>query len=512
MVLMDNNRWKQQTFLDQTRVQLTDFPAPEATAADTAIIICHGMGQQVPFETLNGIAEALVTAAAENGQLEVVPKVALMKQGETYLPRAEIRLVKDGKQKNIHLYEVYWAPITEGQVNSRDVLTFLLEGGRQGIIPCIKGYFKRFLFGDWQDLPIKRWTLALILMTCVVLVSLVIHFLAFAFLALSWSLPFFGFGAFDGALVERAIANWNWVLIAGILAGAVMCIPGLIRKLSSTGPGQDYPSRAEKALLWLPLVATILAIVVPMFFSISVLFCGWPTPLTVSQTLVFQRGLTMFGLAAWAFALWHVRVVIIEYVGDVAAYISAHKLNKFWTIRERIQQVALSVTNTVYSQRYGNIIMVGHSLGSVVAYDALNAIIREEKINPPREDELKRTRANRTRALVTFGSPLDKTAFLFREHLGENGLGVREALASAVQPLIADFANWPGDWINIYSPADIISGNLDYYQLPAETKSIPPNARTVVNVVDYESSMPLLAHTQYWTNRRLRKVLFDLCF
>src|SRR5947209_2292410 len=190
----------------------------------------------------------------------------------------------------------------------------------------------------------------------------------------------------------------------------------------------------------------------------------------------------------WGWLLWQIKGVIVQYVGAVAAYISAHKLNKFWKVREAIQEAALTVAVAVYAQKaYKHVIVVGHSLGSVVAYDMLNAIIRKDLMNPSSALDA----SKRTRRLITFGSPLDKTAFLFRQHLAERGVGVREKLAAAVQPMISDTRYWPGDWVNIFSPADLISGKLDFYNPPVK-------ALKVDNRADYEANWPLLAHNQYW--------------
>jgi hypothetical protein len=74
--------------------------------------------------------------------------------------------------------------------------------------------------------------------------------------------------------------------------------------------------------------------------------------------------------------------------------------------------------------------LVGRSLGSVVAYDTLNGLLNEDV-----------SRSTRTQLLLTFGSPLDKTAFLFRAQ--SEFSDVREALAAATQPLIVDYALRP---------------------------------------------------------------------
>ena len=94
-------------------------------------------------------------------------------------------------------------------------------------------------------------------------------------------------------------------------------------------------------------------------------------------------------------------------------------------------------------RRYGDDVIAGHSLGAVVAYDALNAAIAKERWHPKGQMRV----VERTRAFITFGSPLDKIAFIFRTQSKDGD--VREALASQVQPLIDEPAR--PRWINIFS-------------------------------------------------------------
>jgi len=95
--------------------------------------------------------------------------------------------------------------------------------------------------------------------------------------------------------------------------------------------------------------------------------------------------------------------------------------------------------------------IVGHSLGSVIAYDTLNGLINEDERNGRKTGILKRTSI-----LLTFGSPLDKIAFFFTLQ-SKNALHIRELLAEAVQPMIVDYQYRTFPWVNVYSPNDIIA-------------------------------------------------------
>src|SRR3954452_3060677 len=131
----------------------------------TAIILCHGMGQQVPFQTLNSVAEALILAEEEVSGQRVSPQVTLLPDPPRYLAWAELTV----KNKSIHLYEVYWAPITEGQVRMIDVIKFLLQAGWAGLTTF---EFKRFLYSKWRTLPIGHATKPLIVLILMFIVSL----------------------------------------------------------------------------------------------------------------------------------------------------------------------------------------------------------------------------------------------------------------------------------------------------------------------------------------------------
>jgi hypothetical protein len=155
---------------------------------------------------------------------------------------------------------------------------------------------------------------------------------------------------------------------------------------------------------------------------------------------------------------------------------------------------------------YDKIAVVGHSLGSVIAYDTLNALLNAEKLSLT---ELKI--ASRTCLLETFGSPLDKIAFFFNVQ-GNEASHIREQLAAAAQPLITsyeDFRRFP--WINVYSPNDIVSGKVELYDLPMKGQPEPIqrliHEHGVQRFRDPDAIVPLVAHVAYWKNREVWKKL-----
>lgn len=99
------------------------------------------MGKQVRFEPIQDTIGLLARAATlEQPTAHIITT-------EPHCYRAET--VIDGH--DIHIYEAYWAPLTEGLVRLSDCFLFLIGAGWAGF----QGSFSRFyrwMFGGIQDL------------------------------------------------------------------------------------------------------------------------------------------------------------------------------------------------------------------------------------------------------------------------------------------------------------------------------------------------------------------------
>lgn len=404
-----------------------------------AFLICHGMGQQVPFETLDCVAKAICDANTEQGgHADIVGRMLKVDAKENLISRVEITLKSaSGETRQVlHLYEAYWAPVTEGGITYRQTAAFLLRSGWVGLKASIKGRFDRWIFGDLKWLPVERNTFLLIALLLLVLAPIL-------FLAASTT-------------------------------------------------------------IFTYIVSTIFE---PQSFEFSALRFNLIT-------------VALIGIA-W-FLLRKFRNFVLQYIGDVAIYVSGNEVNRFWRIREEIKDIGYQIAKIVYTSiklpqsdndavndltkpgamdielAYRKVVIVGHSLGSVLAYDTLNTIVRNDQILSDSMCALARTEA-----LITLGSPLDKTAFLFRQHL-KNAV-VREAMANAVQPLVQSYAFRPGWWINIFNHGDIVAGSLEYYDDPNCTNA----QRRVRNFQDEEKIWnPLSAHIGYWNRTMTKEILY----
>ena len=575
-------------------------PAPRV-AADTrraarpvAVFVAHGMGQQIPFATLDLVSEGLRREDARRRGVPVSslppPRASSVALGEERLQRAELTLhAGEGAEQDVHLYEGYWAPLTEGQVKLHDVIAFLLRGAWNGILSAArKKGFRRWLFGAYPWLPVPASTLLLLGVAAAVIVALVALNAAVALVAVARSplqnpprwlgdalfadlttlmnvfvllALLFGLtllaakGLRGGPRPLRAAAGalsvgaFSLVLFGTALSGLslpilfwahVRCAPGdagrgVLRHTLGAGFVDGFDRAFSAGAVGL-LAGTAAALVL---FAAVKLLAGAAREMraggvrAVAYTLgllgvaavvaslageiraaiglcreaagfpAVQRGISwplLFAISAW------IRSLLIQYPGDVAAYVTPQALDRFQKLRTEIKETVWQRAHAVYAEKrtdasdflYSRVAVVGHSLGSVIAYDVLNRMIQEDETSPA---DGRLDTVARTPIFLTFGSPLDKTAFVFGV-AGKSTTEAREALAAAKQPMICDYRFRPARWVNLFSPWDIVSGSLDFYDLPGAT-----DARRVENRRDPEATTLLAAHLEYWENPLLFEIL-----
>ena len=534
-----------------------------------AIFVCHGMGQQVHFETIEDVVNALLK---EQGRHEALRKDKLPLRRRLMAPpprsnvksranladlcgrgvlRGELTLGIEHKRE-VHIYEGYWAPLTEGKIGVWQVFGFLLGAARLGIWNCLRNkgftrfmFKKKEIFGGWHFASLVLLA-SLTYMILLLLVGPVLLANAFTLTTVvsllfgkaSWiSSSLFIGGTWYIARIELFLLVlgmatvvlpklYQWLHRKALLLRMVgwvvraLCFLLAAAGLAGSGAvaGSAFVSLCRYALQNLsghPPPALSLRLYLVRVPEAHFLHHALHTALwVVAGWLGIPDAYLRLG-AVWIFAIvfgYFVRWFLVEFAGDVAIYTSSYKVSTFDEVRDRIRQTVLRDAIPIYSARtggtgspwlYDDIIVVGHSLGSVIAYDTLNSLIASDNALSQNLDA-----ARRTRCLLTFGSPLDKTAFVFRTHSTATH-EFREKAAEAVQPLIDDYVDRPARWINIWSPMDIISGRLRYYDDPNNEAG---DTKRVENMWDRQAWVPFAAHTEYWQDALFAKELYDAIF
>jgi hypothetical protein len=457
---------------------------------EVAVLLIHGMGQQLPFGTMDAVVEGIRGVDRRHrkaGGGATPSAVRLVRLQGQDMVRAELSVrSRNGREVDLHLYEAYWAPLTEGEVSMRDVLVFLLRSFRNGLKNSRRegGTIRRWMFGGFRVFPVPRGaSFALAAAAAVILALVVLN------LAVTGAVAMAAAGGVESVRKLFPLIA-DVAVIAGLLlaAGAVLWSAMLRLRWMACFYG----------LLTAVVLAAALVVALPLFHiaaggSLPFVPADPPLWLIVPLALLW---LALLRVSAAA------RGVLVQYVGDVAAYVSSPFVDRFYRLRNEIKDAVRKAAEAVYgfkrtdgSHVYDRVIVVGHSLGSVIAYDTLNALLNADRVAGGAG-----LRVNaRTSLLLTFGSPLDKTAFIFNDQ-GHSTGETREAMAAAVQPLIVDYAYRTFPWINVYSPLDIVGGPLGLYDDPRDRD---PGRRRVVNRRDRACRTPVLAHVEHWDGSRI---------
>jgi pimeloyl-ACP methyl ester carboxylesterase len=157
---------------------------------------------------------------------------------------------------------------------------------------------------------------------------------------------------------------------------------------------------------WFPLFQRpeVSVMAVEFFLLLSLIQFAPPVLVAFVWVLAFAR--VFFGGA---------RRFLAEVFGDVQVYTNRDELSTHFAAREGVLAAAEHVFETVDRRGYEGVVVVGHSLGSVVALDALQRL-----------DARDSTILTRVDAIVTFGTALEKVKYFFsRESDSYSGLAVR---------------------------------------------------------------------------------------
>ena len=563
-------------------------PAPQKPKH--AVWIVHGMGQQIPFETLDSLTVGLQSVIPG---AKTVPRLRAVKFGEQVVQRVELEVKEtDGSSCELHLYEAYWAPVTEGVAKLADVVSFFWDGGSRGLLNAFKK-FQRAMFGGMLDFNIHKRAIAEILAVLFTIVSLiVINAVVVAAGSSKTQMPILGSLKIGGQwpqitalasamccvaltfgvilfLAENSkpatLSNWKKYLLAFggwvgfvctllVIIGSAALMLGVTRFTWVISFLHSFDASIVQGVSTLLILAAAALVAVAMFWRAILRSIGQPQRdsgflvflfslsfllhlLALPAPWIFGWGLfslpkSLAGLVDWlSNPLWvwpflivlsaNVRTLMVQYVGDVAIYIWPNKLDRFDKVRKDIKKIALDSVTGIYQApnddgsgfEYDKIAIIGHSLGSVIAYDTLNKLLTDDSLSGSPLGV-----ADRTCLLETFGSPLDKIAFFFTIQ-GKDTFHVREQLSAVVQPLIQSYPLYRKfPWINVYSRSDIISGDLFLFDPPKDQRPAPDVLKQlkaqgqvfnfVENIPDPDAVVPLAAHVDYWKNKLIWQKLY----
>jgi hypothetical protein len=227
--------------------------------------------------------------------------------------------------------------------------------------------------------------------------------------------------------------------------------------------------------------------------------------------LLESSALRSWPLIQWVFNLLMAKAkkVFIDYIGDVVAYTATDRKAHLFKVRQSIlRNSRLMLESILKNNEYGSVIVASHSLGTVVGYDTLNRIHKLPK---------KENYFDKIKGFITFGSPLDKIAFYFREHIAEDAK-IRLQMINNLHSFKKVEMKYPGididasdslkvvdntsnnlesvRWINFFDSNDPVGGNLDLYNVEENHK------------LDMKEPFGV-THIKYWEHPPMYKKILD---
>ena len=493
---------------EETREQKK--PGEGGNAAKAAFLVIHGIGQQQPFETLDAFVRGLRQALSrKDGRSWTIRHDLLNLNGST---ESRLHLSSGGAEENkeeadaFDLYEVCWAPLTQRQITYPQVLRFLQTAALSPL-----RYFAtnlEFLSEEKKNGRITHSTAWLIAREFfrIGLIYLPVFFLMIALgTLLSDVSQYQNVASLLTASLKEGLPKGGmaWSLFyAEIVLWTLLAVTGKsLWDLTKQSVSESINRRAE--LKWRKALVGFFALFV-------ILLAGklWFEGSSLSPLLTRIPPSLWLGIAALLLFAW-TKGVLVDFIGDITIYVNMDENSEFFKARNAILCEAADKLRWILRQKqYERVFVAGHSLGSVVAHNAINKLLLEADQEGSDSGALTWEKAAKIELLITFGSPLDKVYYFFRTHVPSDQ-AIRSQILSDRYPFARRISreshvdgrvkhtSWVreyGDltfvappsplllypdqkmvspcfsWLNFWYPTDPVSGHLNFYD-PARLRN-----------------------------------------
>jgi len=497
----------------------------------TAILVIHGIGEQNPYETLDQFARGFAGYFTGQGTAPTLRPERIRHEGWTEVAvHLEFPHANPRSLERLSIFEFYWAPYTEGKVTDRGVLWWLL---RTALTPL------RYLADNLQALldtrdtnsPSRRAGLLAREVVRIALVYAPVLLIVAAILAgVKVGVPTFAAWV-EGAAAALRACSWSWAMAAAVAWIIVITLAWFVIQevrqwlrrpaAGTTDPAELRRSnlRAQRAAerTWVALALVLMAGVAVLALQIPSLAHAGQCPVPPWRTAAPVGGALLAAL--------FLRRVLVGYVGDIAVYCTADEKAASYEARSQILHGSTEALQRLLIRKqeaFDQVILAGHSLGSVIAYDSINALLSRVWSTPDNgtstSPTLDRTHLDKLRGLVTFGSPLDKVYYFFREHVPTDQ-AVRAQILSFLHSFMRGYSGryygpfkftYQDDgasafptlgaafqWLNVWSPMDPVSGPLRFYRLAEGDR------------VRRWYWLWGVAHLAYWSDKKLYSLIAE---
>lgn len=516
--------------LEQPQLSAVAGLAPTAdrllSKPNTAILVIHGIGEQNPYETLDQFGRNLMRYLAFDGGIDDL-QISADRYDHNDSTEARIRLQTnkfgprdtDSPDKPrpaiIDIYEYYWAPETEDKISYKETLLWLIKTTLTPIRMLAANFIT---LKDESDETLSPWAIFRRELLRIMFIYLPLLFVLAGLIYLlpkAMQLP--------GAL-KTIFESSTRIAMTICFAASVIIDYVVLRQLWSNLLRylRRQPAIFKSQWVWWTLLVSaafaLLGYVIGHFNKFNRV-----EPREYFSPLLHWNVLWVLVTAGVARLM---QLFLKNFIGDVAVYTNADAKAKNFAARKAILAGAVKATTRllrdtdvlqdqgINNQAYDQVIIAGHSLGSVIAYDTLNQLFNKQASRSdqivgyvPTQTQITQPDLDKIRGLVTFGSPLDKVYYFFRENVPQQQ-AIRAQVLQFLQsfkkrPSGADYGlyrfqryndiyKYPGlrriQWLNAWSKQDPVSGALHFY--------------TGLSRREFTYAIPIYAHLSYWEDLR----------
>lgn len=500
-----------------TQAEIAEEPALDTRARPdfphTSIVYFHGMGTPKRYEELTRVLDTLDRYAEEQndpvgvgrlrGQgVKLEPSRVGADDPVAYVRFFRLLRLSNGQQRRVgtyRLYESFWSPAAAGGISAWQVLLWVLVRALNPVSvlsqswrsrPRLKLTFLSRLAFDQRRTPTDQYRL------------LQRHYRAFEGMAFRRRFPKGRFRDYLTVLSEAhpeqaadlhkiarawrsALRRSQWeVLFVGMVASLLLmglvtlALGSAIRLLLLWGlPAAWFGALAERAMV-LPL--WILAV------------CAILLPLTA----------------------WFAGAFFRNFLSDVVFWTTTfEKDTRHQKRRDILKACEATLRHVLEDQQCTRVVVVGHSLGTAIAYETLLNLGRRARAEagdraggPPALEAL----LPKLSHFITLGSPIDRISYFFNLHYSRYhrfNRVVEELAGNTSDPPFRLNKVRSLQWINLRDPADPVASRL------FAPRSAWPNREEIVEIEVASSHVPdpVGAHVGYFGAKLSAKVLFDAC-
>lgn len=466
----------------------------------TAIVVIHGIGEQPPLATLGRFTQGLIDHTGAEQPQAVLRQIA----GER---RPLLRFSDLAGTGPADVLEYAWQHLAQGRISSVRTLRWLLA---TTIAPLHFRRHWRLLSEAGEEAP-AAWLIVLrqLMLAGALLLPVLLSPALITTAVLTVRTQFS-----SGWPAAPGFSGWFVLSLAAALLGLLQlrALAGdaweswRIRRRSGSGWSGLYGGPAA-GWRWPALLVGLLTL---LFAGLA----GWRAAAVWLQVWTWLQqpagrswllGIVLV-VAGLAVALRFVRF-LRDWAGDIALYVTADHQAAADRSRHHIKEGAARLIEALLRDPdYERVVLVGHSLGSVIAFDALNVLSRGHRL----ENVLPPAPLAKLHGLLTMGSPLDKVAYFFREQTADDA-AIHAQLLSFLHPTarrpsrrddgpyaIAAYEVPLRDlcWTAVHAPLDVISDPLVFYR----------TSRLLTRPY-----LPAGAHQRYFSDPQVYAELLRLC-